>query len=77
MVNLATTLVFLAYGQNLLVDLLHPVCFTLILAWLLHTILFSLFVVVRHAENLAVILPLAVILKAAVKDAQVGCKTYG
>lgn len=50
----------LAYGQNLLADLSHPVWFTLILAWLLLTILFSLFVVVRHVESLAVILPLAV-----------------
>ena len=53
LVNLATTLVFLVYGQNLLADLSHPVWFTLILTWLLLTILFSLFAVVRHAESLA------------------------
>lgn len=51
--SLATTLVFLAYGQSLLADLSHPVWFTLILAWLLLIILFSVFAVVRHAETLA------------------------
>ncbi len=52
-INLTTTLVFLAYGRSLLADLSHPVWFTLILSWLLLTILFSLFAVVRHAECLA------------------------
>lgn len=53
LVNMATTLVFLVFGQRLLADLSHPVWFTLILTWLLLTILFSLFAVVRHAESLA------------------------
>lgn len=53
LVNLATTLVFLVFGQSLLADLAHPVWFTLILTWLLLTILFSMFAVVRHAECLA------------------------
>jgi Ca2+:H+ antiporter len=51
--NLATTLVFVVYGQSLLADLAHPVWFTLILTWLLLIILFSIFAVVRHAEHLA------------------------
>ena len=53
LVNLATTQVFLIYGQSLLSDLAHPVWFTLTLAWLILTIIFSLFAVVRHAEGLA------------------------
>lgn len=53
LVNVATTLVFLVYGQSLLADLSHPVWFALILTWLLLTIVFSLFAVVRHAESLA------------------------
>ncbi|MDO8262701.1 MAG: hypothetical protein Q7T21_05695 [Gallionella sp.] len=52
-VNLATTLVFIVFGQSLLADLSHPVRFTLILTWLLLIILASLFAVVRHAESLA------------------------
>ena len=48
LVNMATTLVFLVFGQRLLADLSHPVWFTLILTWLLLTILFSLFAVVSH-----------------------------
>ncbi|HSM98927.1 MAG TPA: hypothetical protein VLS47_07920 [Gallionella sp.] len=52
-VNLVTTQAFLVYGQRLLADLAHPVWFTLILAWLLLTILASIFAVVRHAECLA------------------------
>ena len=53
LVNLATTQVFLVYGQGLLANLTHPVWFTLILGWLLLTILTSIFAVVRHAECLA------------------------
>lgn len=53
LVSLATALVFLAFGQSLLANLAHPTRFTLILAWLLLTIVFSLFAVVRHAESLA------------------------
>ena len=52
-VNLATTQVFLVYGQGLLSNLSHPVWFTLILVWLLLIILTSIFAVVRHAESLA------------------------
>lgn len=51
--NLATTQAFLSYGQGLLADLEHPVWFTLIMGWLLLTILASIFAVVRHAECLA------------------------
>jgi len=54
LVSVATTLVFVVFGQSLLADLSHPVRFTLILAWLLLIILFSVFAVVRHAESLAV-----------------------
>ena len=53
LVNLATTQVFLVYGQGLLANLSHPVWFTLILGWLLLIILSSIFAVVRHAESLA------------------------
>jgi Ca2+:H+ antiporter len=53
LVNLATTQVFLVYGQGLLSNLAHPVWFTLILGWLLLIILSSIFAVVRHAEILA------------------------
>lgn len=53
LVNLVTTQVLLIYGQSLLSDLAHPVWFTLTLAWLILTIIFSLFAVVRHAESLA------------------------
>jgi Ca2+:H+ antiporter len=52
-VNLATTAVFLAFGQTLLADLSHPVWFTLMLSWLLLIMLVSVFAVVRHAECLA------------------------
>jgi len=52
-VNVATTLLFLAYGSSLLADLSHPVRFTAILSWLLLIIFFSVFAVVRHAESLA------------------------
>jgi Ca2+:H+ antiporter len=53
LINLATTLGFLAFGQSLLADISHPVRFTLALAWLLLIILSSIFAVVRHAESLA------------------------
>ena len=51
--SLVTTLVFLVFEQRLLADLSHPVWFTLVLAWLLLVVLFSVFAVVRHAECLA------------------------
>jgi Ca2+:H+ antiporter len=51
--NLATTAVFLVFGPRLLVDLSHPVRFTLILTWLFLIMLVSVFAVVRHAECLA------------------------
>lgn len=53
LINLATAQVFLIYGPRLLADLSHPVIFTCMLTWLLLTILFSAFAVVRHAESLA------------------------
>lgn len=53
LVNLATTLVFVVFGQSLLADLSHPVRFTFMLTWLLLIIIFSIFAVVRHAESLA------------------------
>src|SRR5450631_3819927 len=53
LVNLVTTQVILVYGQGLLSNLTHPLRFTLILGWLLLTILSSIFAVVRHAESLA------------------------
>ncbi len=53
LVNLATTQVFLVYGQGMLSNLAHPVWFALILGWLLLIILTSIFAVVRHAECLA------------------------
>ena len=51
--NLATTALFVAIGQDLLEDLSHPVRFAFILTWLLVVVLLSAFAVVRHAENLA------------------------
>ncbi len=51
--SLATTAVFLVFGQRLLADLSHPVWFTLILTWLFLIMLVSVFAVVRHAESLA------------------------
>jgi len=53
LVNLATTAIFLVFGQRLLADLSHPIWFSLILGWLLLIILSSIFAVVRHAESLA------------------------
>ena len=53
LINVFTTAAFLRYGQYLLADLAHPLSFTFVLTWLLLTILFSLFAVVRHAESLA------------------------
>jgi len=53
LMNLATTVVFLVFGQSLLADLSHPVWFTLILTWLFLIMLVSVFAVVRHAESLA------------------------
>jgi Ca2+:H+ antiporter len=53
LVNLATTQVFLVYGQGMLSNLSHPVWFALVLGWLLLIILTSIFAVVRHAECLA------------------------
>jgi Ca2+:H+ antiporter len=50
---LATTAVFLAFGQHLLVDLDHPARFAFVLGWLLVAILAAVFAVVRHAELLA------------------------
>jgi Ca2+:H+ antiporter len=52
--NLATTVLFLAFGQHLLGDFAHPLRFTLVFGWLLLVILISIFAVVRHAEVLAV-----------------------
>jgi Ca2+:H+ antiporter len=52
--NIATTAVFLVFGQHLLADLGHPWRFALVLAWLFATVVSSMFAVVRHAEFLAV-----------------------
>jgi Ca2+:H+ antiporter len=52
-VNSVTALLFMDFGQSLLVDLSHPWRFAVVLAWLLLIIFFSIFAVVRHAESLA------------------------
>jgi Ca2+:H+ antiporter len=52
LINVAITLVFLVFGQNLLPSLSYAVRFIFILAWLL-LIMISAFAVVRHAESLA------------------------
>jgi len=52
--NLATAALFWLFGQMWLSDLSDPVWFAFILLWLFAVILLSAFVVVRHADKLAV-----------------------
>lgn len=51
--NFVTMALFLAFGRQLLADITHPLRFALVLAWLLGSILFAVFAVVRHAERVA------------------------
>ena len=51
--NAATVAVLVSAGHRLLADLSHPARFSLVLTWLVLTVLFSAFAVVRHAERLA------------------------
>lgn len=52
--SIATTALFLLYGQSWLADLSNPVWLVFILGWLFCVILLSAFAVVRHVEGLAV-----------------------
>jgi Ca2+:H+ antiporter len=52
--SVATTALFLVFGNGWLADLSHPVWFAFLLGWLFAAILVSAFAVVRHAEGLAV-----------------------
>lgn len=51
--SLATTALFVVFGQGWLTDLSSAVWFTVMLAWFFGAILVSAFAVVRHAEGLA------------------------
>jgi hypothetical protein len=53
-VSVATTALFLVFGNRWLADLSDPVWFAFLLGWLFAAILVSAFAVVRHAEGLAV-----------------------
>ena len=53
-VSVATTALFLVFGNRWLADLSDPVWFAFLLGWLFTAILVSAFAVVRHAEGLAV-----------------------
>jgi Ca2+:H+ antiporter len=54
LVSIATTVLFLVFGNGWLADLSNSVWFALMLGWLFGAILVSAFAVVRHAEALAV-----------------------
>jgi len=54
LVSIATTVLFLVFGNVWLADLSHPQWFGVMLAWLFGAIFVSAFAVVRHAEALAV-----------------------
>ena len=54
LLNIATTVLFLVFGRRWLADLSNTVWFAFVLGWLFSVILCSAFVVVRHAESLAV-----------------------
>jgi Ca2+:H+ antiporter len=56
LLSIATTGLFLTFGNAWLADLSSPVWFALMLGWLFGAILASAFAVVRHAEALAVLL---------------------
>lgn len=51
--NLATTALFLRFGDRWLADLSSPAWLALVFAWLFAVILASAFAVVRHAEGVA------------------------
>jgi len=53
-VSIATTALFLVFGNRWLADLSDPVWFAFLLGWLFAAIQVSAFAVVRHAEWLAV-----------------------
>jgi Ca2+:H+ antiporter len=52
-IGLATSLVFLLFGDWLHRDYSNPLYLTLILGWLFSTVLISVLAVVRHADHLA------------------------
>ena len=56
LLSLATTALFLVFGQPWLADLSNRIRFAFMLLWLLIVILLSVFAIVRHAESLAVLL---------------------
>jgi len=53
LMNVASTALFLVFGQQLFADLTHPLRFAFVVTWLLITIVAAVFAVVRHAESLA------------------------
>src|SRR2546430_17655610 len=53
-VSLVTILLFSLFGQVWLADFSNPAWFAFVLLWLFAVILFSAFVVMRHAESLAI-----------------------
>lgn len=53
MLSIATTVLFLAFGQSWLAELSSRAWFAFMLGWLFGAILISAFAVVRHAERLA------------------------
>jgi Ca2+:H+ antiporter len=54
LLSIATTALFLVFGNEWFSDLSNSVWFALLLGWLFGAILVSAFAVVRHAESLAV-----------------------
>ena len=54
--GILTTIVFLIFGKNWLIDLSNPVKYGLLFIWLFAVILWLSFGVVRHADSLAILL---------------------
>ncbi|MGH8772343.1 MAG: calcium:proton antiporter, partial [Burkholderiales bacterium] len=54
LLSITTAALFLAFGKSWLADLSSPLWFAFIFGWLFVVILMSAFLVVRHAESLAV-----------------------
>jgi Ca2+:H+ antiporter len=53
LLSIATAALFLTFGESWLADLSSPFWFALVFGWLFAVILMSAFLVVRHAESLA------------------------
>src|SRR4051812_2408675 len=54
LLNLGTAAVFFLWGKSLLLDLDHPGWLTLMVVWLLGSVLLAAFAIMRHADALAV-----------------------